>query len=161
MLSEWGNPYTAKIQSYFSPIWVLIPLIPFSFLPDAIGLDLILALSFLAYLTLGYKLKARPWAMMLFLLSPAVIYSIRQTQIESFVILGFLLPAPIGLFFALAKPQIGMGIAMYWLVEAWRTGGIQSVIKTFTPICIALLLNFLIYGNWIKVRMSAVVIAAS
>ena len=156
-----GNPYTAKIQSFFSPIWVLIPLIPFSFLPDAISLKLILVLSFLAYLTLGYKLKATPWTMTLFLLSPPVIFSIRQSNIEPFVLLGFILPAPIGLFFALAKPQIGIGIAIYWLIEAWRTGGIQRIIKTIAPVSIALLVNFLIYGNWIKVRQGAVVIAAS
>jgi len=47
------------------------------------------------------------------------------------------------------KPQVGIGIAIYWFIEAWRSGGIKQVIKTFAPVTIAFLISFWIYGPWI------------
>jgi hypothetical protein len=46
------------------------------------------------------------------------------------------------------KPQIGIAVAPFWLVEAWRVGGWKLVLKTFLPFTIVLLLSFVIFGIW-------------
>jgi len=63
-------------------------------------------------------------------------------------ILGFVMPPQFGLFFISIKPQIGIAIAPFWLVEAWRAGGWWQVIKTFAPFTLVLLLSFVIFGFW-------------
>jgi hypothetical protein len=52
------------------------------------------------------------------------------------------------LFFVLIKPQIGAGIALFWLVEAWRTGRIREVVRVFSPVTLAYLASFALYGLW-------------
>jgi hypothetical protein len=46
------------------------------------------------------------------------------------------------------KPQIGAGIALFWLVEAWRTGRLREVVRVFSPVVLAYLISFAVYGLW-------------
>jgi hypothetical protein len=62
--------------------------------------------------------------------------------------LGYIMPPQIGLFFVLMKPQVGGAVALFWLIDAWRQGGLKQVIKTFLPVTIAFVISFLIYGFW-------------
>jgi hypothetical protein len=63
--------------------------------------------------------------------------------------LAFVAPAPISLIFAAIKPQVGIGIGVYWLFESWRVGGVRTVIKNFLPVTLMLGVSFLLYGFWI------------
>jgi len=99
-------------------------------------------------------LKASPVALIAFLLSPPVFYGMRMLNVDILVLIGFVLPAPIGLFFVIIKPQMGIALVVFWLVEAWRNGGIKEVFKTFSPVTIATLLSFIIFGNWQAERQS-------
>jgi hypothetical protein len=141
------NPYHF-VPSFFNPVWILIPLIPLAVLPPFISMIIMAAIIMDIYIFIGLKLKAKPLAFAAFLLSPPVIFSFRQLNIDAFVLLGFILPAPIGLFFAILKPQIGIGMVIYWLIEAYRLGGIRRVAITFAPVTIALAVTFAMYGNW-------------
>jgi hypothetical protein len=58
------------------------------------------------------------------------------------------------LFFVLIKPQMGFVMALYWLVESWRTGGFGAVVRTFAPVTVALGFSFLVFGNWTAGRQS-------
>jgi hypothetical protein len=50
------------------------------------------------------------------------------------------------------KPQMGFAMAIYWLVQAWKTGGIKKVALTFAPVVTVFGLSFLFFGNWITNR---------
>lgn len=58
-------------------------------------------------------------------------------NIDALVLLGFVLP-----------PQIGAGVALYWLVESWRQKGFREVIRVFAPITAAWFVSFLLFGLW-------------
>lgn len=62
--------------------------------------------------------------------------------------LGFVLPPQIGLIFVLIKPQIGIGVTLFWFFEEWRKGGLKQVVRTFMPVTIFFLISFLLYGFW-------------
>jgi hypothetical protein len=62
--------------------------------------------------------------------------------------IGFVLPPPIGLFFISVKPQMGIVVAPFWLIEAWRRGGWTQLIKTVAPFLIVLLISFALFGLW-------------
>jgi hypothetical protein len=54
----------------------------------------------------------------------------------------------IGLFFVLMKPQVGIGIAIYWLVEAWRSGKWREVVRIFAPVGLDSGLSLIVFGFW-------------
>jgi len=86
--------------------------------------------------------------------SPPVFYGMRMLNVDVLVLIGFVLPAPVGLFFVIIKPQMGLVMVIFWLVEAWRQGGLQAVLKTFLPVKVAVLLSFVLFGNWLAGRQS-------
>jgi hypothetical protein len=94
--------------------------------------------------------------MAIFLLSPPVVHTILNANIEWLTILGFAFPPSIGLFFVTIKPQTGFAVGIYWLFEAWRNGGIKQVVRVFTPVTAAFLVSFLLYGFW-PLRMFGVI----
>jgi hypothetical protein len=46
------------------------------------------------------------------------------------------------------KPQVGIGVSIFWIYVAWRNGGAWQVIKTLAPVTIAFLVSFALYGLW-------------
>lgn len=138
------SPYT--IAGFINPPWVLIPMIPLLLLPVNIG-RAILAIAMMVSLSIvARKLGAHVVGIAALLLSPPVIQLFIDGNIDWIVTLGFILPPQIGLFFLAIKPQVGLMVALFWLINSWRIGGIREVIKVFMPFLIILLLSFAIYG---------------
>ena len=129
--------------------WAILFILPFAILRENSGGVLYFMASLAAYGWVAYRLRARPLAFAAFLFSPPVVYGLRMLNVDVLILIGFVLPAPIGLFFVLIKPQMGIGMAFYWLAESWREGGIKSVVRTFAPVTISLGLSFLLFGNWL------------
>jgi hypothetical protein len=146
------NPY--DVPTYRNAPWTIFLLLPFSLLPEDAGGVLYFIASLAGYAWVAYRLKARPIAFVAFLFSPPVVYGLRMLNVDVLVLIGFVLPAPIGLFFVLIKPQMGIAMAIFWFAEAWRNGGLMAVARTFSPVVISLGLSFVIFGNWIVGRQS-------
>jgi hypothetical protein len=157
---EWGKiyrPATLELISARSPYsfgllltppWLLIPLIPLALLPEKLGSALLCSIGLAAFSTLGIKMGAKPITLAFIILSYPVSLCLYRGQIDWLPLLGFLLPPQYGLFLVTAKPQLGVAIAIFWLVEAWRKGGLRQAVKVFAPVCLAYLLSFVIYGFW-------------
>ena len=145
------NPYNPELSPeapFFAAPWGLIPLLPFALLPIEVGRAGIMLIAFIAFGFTAFRLGATPLATAIFILSPPVVHTILNANIEWLPILGFAFPPAIGLFFVIIKPQTGFAVAIFWLFEAWRSGGIKQVIKVFMPVTAALLISLLFYGLW-------------
>ncbi len=140
------SPYSVDI--FFSAPWSLIPFIPLALLPVNIGRAILLLIGMGSFAFTAYKLGAKPLALIAFLLSPPVIHCLLNSNIEWLPLLGLIMPPQIGLFFIAIKPQIGIGVGLFWLIEAWRKKGIREVVRVFWPITLTLLISFLIFGLW-------------
>ncbi len=140
------SPYS--VERFFAAPWSVIPLIPFALLPEPFGKTGVLLLGFLTFVYIAYKLGAPRASIIIFLLSASVIGCLWWGNIEWMPLLGVVLPAPIGLIFAITKPQVGIGIVIYWFIYTLRTKGLWNVIKTFMPVTVLTLLSFWIYGLW-------------
>lgn len=140
------SPYS--VPGFYSPPWVLLPFIPLALLPTNLGGAIIFVLNLLSFGFVAYRMGAKPLTMVILIFSPHVIAGSFAANVDWIAILGFLLPPQIGLFFVLLKPQIGLGVAIFWLVEAWRRGRIKEVVKVFAPVTAAYLLSFGIFGFW-------------
>ena len=145
-LLDGKSPYTVDI--FFAAPWTVIPLIPFALLPEHIGRASIFTLGLIIFSFSAIKLGAKKGALAAFLLSPPVIHCLYNSNIEWIPILGFILPPQVGLFFVAIKPQIGLGIAVFWLIEAWRKGGVRETARVFGPFTAILLLSFVVFGFW-------------
>lgn len=140
------SPYT--VPGFYSPPWLLLPFIPLALLPTNLGGAILFVLNLLSFAFVAYRLGAKPLTMVILVFSPQVIAGSFAANVDWIAILGFLLPPQIGLFFVLLKPQIGLGVAIFWFVEAWRRGKIKEVVKVFAPVTLAYILSFIIFGFW-------------
>lgn len=141
------NPY--DVPAFNNAPWALIPFIPFAILPYQMGRVGFFLLSLACFFYIPYKLGAKPVSMVLFVTSYPVISCLNGGGIEWLPMLAFVTPAPVSLVFAAIKPQVGIGIAVYWLFESWRMGGFRTVIKNFLPVTLLLSASFLLYGFWV------------
>ncbi len=141
------NPFESVEYFGFAP-WAMVPLLPAALLPDATGRGIVFVASLLAFGSAIWKLGARPVAAAAFLISPPVVHSLLNANLDCLPLIGFTLPPAIGLFFISVKPQMGSVVAVFWLVESWRSGGFWKVIRVFAPFGIVFLLSLAVYGFW-------------
>jgi hypothetical protein len=139
------NPYHVAI---YTPPWVLLAIAPLAILPSRMGSAAMFVLGLFIFGYAAVRQKASPWIAAALVLSPQVIGNSVNGNVDWMAALGATLPPQIGLFFVLAKPQIGACIALFWLVEIWRTKGLRQVVRVFAPVTIALLISFALYGFW-------------
>ena len=141
------SPFETVPYFGFAP-WAMIPLLPLALLPENIGRAILFLTSLLAFAYSTWKLGAKPVAAVAFLFSPPVIHSLLNANLDWLPILGFTLPPTIGLFFISVKPQMGSIVAVFWLAEAWRSGGLRKVIRVFAPFGIVFLISIILFGFW-------------
>ena len=117
-------------------------------LPVQVGRAMLVIVTLLSFGLVARGLGAKPLVIGLLLVSPPVVHCILVGNIDWLAVLGFILPPQIGMFFVAIKPQIGIGIAIFWVVEAWRKGGWREVLHICWPITAALVVSMLIFGLW-------------
>lgn len=140
------SPYTVEI--YYAAPWAAWILAPVALLPDRYGRMAFFLISLAAYMYTAYRLGARGASLLIFLCSSVVLGCLFEGNIEWLALLGAVLPAPIGLIFLAIKPQVGIGLGVYWLVTIWREQGFRQAAITFAPVTVLLALSFLLYGLW-------------
>lgn len=150
------TPYVPGKEQVLNPPWILAPLIPLAVLPEKLGWTLLLVINLISFGFVAYKLGAKPISIFFLLISSAFLLLAFQGQIDGFIILGYILPKPIGLFLLLGKPQIGLGVAIFWFFEVFRDKGIRGILWTFLPVCLAYLLSFVVFGPYLFMGQSVV-----
>lgn len=144
------SPYNAATEEevFAGAPWALIPLIPLAVLPEDLGRAILFLISVMAFAVAAFRLSATPIAMGAFVASPPVVHCLLNANLDWMPVLDFTLSPWLGLFFLAVKPQMGFVVALFWLIESWRTGGLARVIQVFTPVTVILLLSLAIFGLW-------------
>ena len=140
------SPYS--VPGFLNPPWAALPFLPLALLPENVGRAIVFLGSGAALGFSAYRLGAKPLALAAFLFSPLVMHGLLNASIDWLVLLGFILPPQIGLFFVIIKPQVGFTLVLFWLVESWRKGGIKETARVFWPVTLATLASFLVFGLW-------------
>jgi len=140
-----GSPY---VQGFLNPPWAILPLLGCGLAPAPVGRALLFLMSLAAFAYLAIRLGGTPVTTGLFLLSPPVMHCLLNGNIDWLVLLGLLVPPQWGLFLVILKPQMGLGVAIYWAWDAWRQGRWKQLYHTLAPVGLALSMSFVVYGPW-------------
>jgi len=140
------TPYTSIIRCL--PPWVYLITAPIAMLPPDLGAAVIFVLTYMILSYVLYRMNAKTWVILVFMFNTFTFVNAKNGNLDSLAMLGFILPPQIGLFFVLIKPQIGAGIALFWLIESWRKGKYREVLRVYTPVSAAYVISFLFYGLW-------------
>lgn len=147
-----GNPY--EVPTFRNAPWTILLIAPFALFSETTGGILFFIASIFLYAWAAIRLQASRLALIAFLLSPPVVYGMRMLNVDVFVLIGFTLPAQFGLFLVLIKPQMGAAMIPFWLVRAFKQGGVRDVVVTFAPVTLVSILSFLLFGNWLSGRQA-------
>jgi hypothetical protein len=137
-----------RVPGFFNPPWTAFALIPFALFPEQVGRVLLIFAGLIAYAYTAYKLGGSKWAIIAIVLSPPVMHNMLNGNIDWLSLLGLIMPPQLGLFFVTMKPQLGVAVVIFWLVESWRTGGFRQTLRVFWPITLVSILSFFLYGFW-------------
>ena len=166
----WGrgeSPY--GVMGFFNPPWMLLPLAVLSFAPHPWGYGVLAAVNLAGWVWVvmvsGSKFQVwsryerstalldhRRWwraAMVIpFVIFCGPLLNSFYGNLDGLVALGLCLPPQWGLLVVMVKPQIGLPMAIFWGVEAWRKGGMDELKRTFVPLLKLFWLSMMLYGFW-------------
>ncbi|HEY3312527.1 MAG TPA: hypothetical protein VGK00_12880 [Anaerolineales bacterium] len=137
------SPYL--LAHFHNPPWAILLFLPFTAFPQAMARGLFFIASTVPLVALIYKNKLNLPGSLALLLSPTLIGVLLAANLDTFVHSGLLFPPVWGLFILLIKPQVGVGVALYLLVDSWEKGGWKKVVQTLGPVLIGFILTFVIF----------------
>jgi len=137
-----------SIEIYYAAPWALVPLMPFAVMPYWLGRLGVFILGLCAFAFTAYRLGARNWNLVIFMMSAAVIGCLNNGNIEWMPLLGIVLPPQYGLILLAVKPQLGVGLGVYWLITIWKDKGFWQMTRTFAPVLLLILASVALYGFW-------------
>lgn len=140
------SPYSVEI--YYAAPWAAWLLVPFAVLPESFGRLVVFLLGLCAFAFVAASAGATPLTLTLFLGSASVIGCLNNGNIEWMPLLAIVCPPWLGLILATVKPQVGIGLGLYWAITIWREEGWQAAARAVTPVTALLLVSFLWYGFW-------------
>lgn len=137
---DWHSTYYPAARAFISgstpyyeggllenPVWVCILLAPFALFREDISRALFLLASVFAYYKAFQSAGIpRKWIMILFF-SPQVLYGLNLGTIDAFVLASPAMPPVLGFLAALTKPQIGIGYAIFLLIDWVREKKLSSL----------------------------------
>jgi hypothetical protein len=90
-----------------------------------------------------------------------VVYGLIYAQIDWLAMLGILLPPWLGIILLMAKPQIGIGVALFLGYEAWAEGGIRKLVSVFLPLVCITIVCYIAFGSDLFTKSSLVFTATN
>jgi hypothetical protein len=145
---QWRSPYEQPL--FTNPPWAVLIFFPFVLFPSNIARGLVLVTSVGVLIYTAWRLNAPKFALIALLLSPTAIGSLLAANLDAYVLAGIFFPPVWGLFALMIKPQIGFGVAVYYLTQAWQNQKWIGIIRTFGPIFSAAVISGILFPIWLE-----------
>lgn len=143
------HPLSSEKTGFLNPPWALLVIAPLTLLGLKLSWGIWFAANFLLYALALYRLGAKPAFMIVALLMPPAFMTLWNGNLDAAVLFGATLsPFPLGLFVVLLKPQMGIGLAVYWGLDIWRHKGLRAAVLAFIPVTAAFAVSLLLFGNF-------------
>ena len=145
---EGRSPYDQPLFS--NPPWTALILLPFVLLRPALARGLVFVASLASIGYTAWRLRAPKLALIAVLLSPTTVGALLAANLDALAVPGIFLPPAWGLLLLLIKPQVGAGVAVFYLVDSWHRKGFAGVLRTFAPLAVLTVLGALLFPVWIQ-----------
>jgi hypothetical protein len=137
----WADgPYA--VPGVYNPPWTFAILAPVALFPLEQAEAIHFAVSLFAIAFVLRRLDVPLAGAAGFVCSLPVVLSLCYGQLEWLVLAALLLPARWGILLALIKPQVGIGLVVWWLVEAHRE---RHLWRTVEPLVACLACAFIVW----------------
>ncbi len=134
---------------FVNPPWALLILFPFTVLSPELSRGLIFVVSIVCLIYFGWRMRARPVALAAMILSPTIIGSLLAGNLDSLILLGMFLPPSWGLLLMMIKPQIGLGVALFYAFDYLRMRKWIALLWAFAPVSLAGLVSAVFFPDWL------------
>jgi hypothetical protein len=150
--SPYDRLYPGCVHCVFvNPPWTLLILLPFTLLPPNLSRGLIFMVSLVCIIYFGWRMRARPISMAAMILSPTIIGSLLAGNLDALILLGMFLPPAWGLLLLMIKPQIGLGVAIFYAIVFLRERKWGDLARALLPVMLAYLISAWLYPDWLKI----------
>jgi hypothetical protein len=134
---------------YRYPPWAILPLLPMVLFPPLLAHGLMVVVTALVLIYIAWRLRAQPLAVAAFLLSPTAVGILLVNNLDPFAISGIFLPPVWGVFVLVIKPQVGVGVMLYYLFQTWKNERFWGCVRTFAPMIIAYSISVAFFPIWV------------
>jgi hypothetical protein len=143
-----NNPYLVGVgeMRFYNPVWTLVPILPFSFLPPLTGLFLNALISIAVLMAVTRKLEMSIWEFFWVVISPMHLQSMLYGNIEWVPLLGILFPAPLAMVFFTTKPQATFGLILLTLLTQWRKESWKGLFLALAPTVVLFAVSLWLWG---------------
>lgn len=135
---------------FVNPPWALLILFPFTVLSPALSRGLIFVVSIICLIYFGWRARARPVALAAMILSPTIVGSLLAGNLDALILLGMFLPPAWGLLLLMLKPQIALGVALFYAFDYLRARKWSALLWAFTPVTLAGLVSAFFFPDWLE-----------
>lgn len=147
--TEGYNPYLGT--GYYNAPWLLWLLAPVAILGAEVSRAAWFAISLTCYVAFALRSKFKPVAMLAFLVSPFVIASLWDGNIDGLVLLGAVLPPFLGIPLLVLKPQIGFVLVLYYAFESlYINRDLNQFVNRFFLLWVFGATSIIVHGFWPK-----------
>jgi hypothetical protein len=154
LISELRSPY--EETGFHNPLWVALLLAPLSIFPEQIAHRVFIVISIMSYLFVFLRLGGRNRSVLIFAFASAMVwYSILYGTLDFLVLLALFVPAELGIWLALSKPQIGLVLAALLFWKIYERRGAKVALIQLALVGMAVLASFLSGMQLTNVNMAA------
>lgn len=139
------NPYA--VAGFYNPFWIFAPLWVVEFFGEY-KMPVWLVLNLCGFVYTFVKLKLPLWSILPFLIFSGAFMAMYVGNVEGLVALGLVVPAPLGIVLLMMKPQIGMAVTAYYVLEALIYSGWRKAALILVPVLVLFAVSFGVYGAW-------------
>lgn len=139
------EPYA--VPGFYNPFWVFLPVWVSGWF-GVYGLAVWVVMNLCCFVWVCLRLKMPLWAVIPFLVFSGALMGVLVGNVEGFVALGLVLPAPVGIVFLMMKPQIGLAVTAYYVLEALIYSGWRKAALILVPVLVLFSVSFILYGDW-------------
>ena len=136
------NPY--DIPTFENPPWVLLFIAPIAWLPPVLSRAVLAFVSIVSVVLVFSKLTDDFVLAVIIATSPPAVHLYIAGNIDWLILLGYISPPVLGALLVSIKPQMSIGLFVYWLYK--------KRFLDMIPVTLLTLLSFVLYGNWLSSR---------